>query len=119
MQIGQVIVAHVDWRKRFLRFLEGHEEMDAEVVERDSECEFGAWLCGKGLAYRDLPEYAAVVEKHRRFHTVAAQAVRLAPTLPPGKALDLVSLHSAFTRASTECVAALCALREAVNEPEE
>jgi hypothetical protein len=118
MEIGQVIITHVEWRKRFLRFLEGHEEMDAEFVERDTECEFGAWLYGNGLMYRDLPEYAAVVEKHKRFHTVAAQAVRLAPTLPPGKALDLVSLHSAFTRASTECVAALCALREVVGEPD-
>lgn len=118
MDIGQVIFAHVNWRKRFFQFLEGREQLDADVVEADDQCEFGQWLRGAGAALKDKPEYASVLEKHREFHRVAAQAVRLAGTLPPGAALGLVSLHSAFTHASTECVAALCSLR-AVVETEE
>ncbi|MBL8221018.1 MAG: CZB domain-containing protein, partial [Bryobacterales bacterium] len=89
----------------------GHEHLDAGEVEADDQCEFGQWLCNAGDAYSDRPEYRIVVEKHREFHRVAAQAVRLAGTLPPGKALSLVSLHSAVTHASTECVAALCSFR--------
>jgi len=115
MDIGQVIFAHVNWRKRFYQFLEGHEQLDADVVEADDQCEFGQWLRGAGGAYQDRPEYRTVLEKHREFHRVAAQAVRLAGTLPPGQALCLVSLNSAFTHASTECVAALCSLRAVVD----
>lgn len=118
MDIGQVIFAHVNWRKRFYQFLEGRECLDADVVEADDQCEFGQWLRGVGAAFQDRPEYAAVLEKHREFHRIAAQAVRLAGTLPPGKALGLVSLNSAFTHASTECVAALCSLRTVVEKEE-
>lgn len=115
MDIGQVILAHVNWRKRFYQFLEGHEQLDADVVEADDQCEFGQWLRSAGEAYRDYPEYKIAVERHREFHRVAAQTVRLAGTLPPSKAIGLVSLHSAFTHASTECVAALCSFREVVD----
>ena len=118
MEIGEVIFAHVNWRKEFYRFLEGQQELDADVVEADDQCAFGQWLRGSGKVYQDRPEYGEVLEKHAQFHRAAAQAVRLAGTLPPGKAMELVGLRSAFTHASTECVTALCALRHAVEEKE-
>ncbi|MBS1825533.1 MAG: CZB domain-containing protein [Acidobacteria bacterium] len=118
MDLTEVIISHAHWRQRFAEYLEGQGQMDLALVEADNQCEYGRWLYGEGQRYGDLPEFAGVVEMHRRFHAVAGQVMRLAPTLPPGKALDLIRLNSAFANASTEFVTALCVFRDAVEKAE-
>ncbi|MFN7937264.1 MAG: CZB domain-containing protein [Bryobacteraceae bacterium] len=118
MDLTEVIISHAQWRQRFADYLEGHGQMDLAQVEADNQCPYGRWLYGEGLEYRDLPEFGAVVESHRRFHAAAGQVMRLAPTLPPGKALDLISLNSVFANASMAFVTALCMFRDVVEKAE-
>lgn len=118
MDLTQVIISHARWRQRFADFLEGRGQLDLAIVEADNQCEYGRWLYGEGRQYKDFPEYAGVVEMHRRFHAVAGQAMRIAPALPPDKVLNLISLNSAFSNASIEFVTALCFFRDAVEKAE-
>ena len=114
MEFAQVIYSHVNWRKQYCRHLEGQERLDVAVVAKDTHCEFGKWLYGEGREHKGCPEYLTALEKHKVFHTVAAQTLQQAETMTKEKAMDMVGLRSSFTHASTECVAALCALRDAV-----
>ena len=118
MDLTEVIISHAKWRQKFADFLEGRGELDLATVEADDQCEYGRWLYGTGQEYKGRSEFAAVVEKHRRFHEVAGQAMRIAPTLPRDKVLNLVSLNSAFSNASIEFVTALCFFRDGVEKAE-
>ena len=118
MDLTEVIISHAQWRQKFADYLEGHGQIDLAQVEADDQCPYGRWLYGEGLAYKDLPEFGVVVETHRRFHTVAGQVMRVAPTLPTGTSLDLIRLNSAFANASMEFVTALCAFRDVVEKAE-
>ncbi|MCC6537355.1 MAG: CZB domain-containing protein [Bryobacterales bacterium] len=116
MDFDQIIVAHSNWKKRFVAHLEGKEKLVADVVAKDNVCDFGKWLYGEGRAHANRAEYLAARDAHAAFHKTAATALsQAAGVLSKDEALALVGLRSDYSRASANCIAALTALRDSVN----
>ncbi|MCC6537354.1 MAG: CZB domain-containing protein [Bryobacterales bacterium] len=115
MVFDEVIVAHSNWKKRFVAHIEGREKLAADVVAKDNACEFGKWLNGEGQAHAARAEFKTAREAHTEFHRKAAAALNQAARASnKEEALTLVGLRSDYSRASANCVTALTALRDAV-----
>lgn len=116
MDFDQIIVAHSNWKKRFVAHLEGREKLVPDMVAKDNACDFGKWLHGEGRAYENRPEYLAARDAHAAFHQMAAATLNQAARVSnKDQALALVGAKTDYSRASARCIAALTSLREAVS----
>ena len=77
MDFDSAILAHVNWRARLLRAINGKstETLDPTVIESDG-CPLGQWLRKEGLALSADPGYAELLRTHAEFHKAAARVVR-------------------------------------------
>jgi hypothetical protein len=113
MNIDQAILAHVKWKIRLKRYIDGHEEVDPAILAKDDQCDLGKWLYADAKDFVGPVALADLKTRHARFHTVAAGVARSARSLSPGKAMEMLDpLDSEFGRASSDCVNALAALRD-------
>lgn len=115
MDFSQVIYAHSAWKNRLKDHIMKNEPLDAATIAKDDQCELGKWIYGEGRKYSSRSEYADVKQKHARFHAVTAEVVRKAAALKKEEALQLIGQGTDFARASSECVAAIAALRDSLN----
>ena len=72
-----IITAHVSWKQRLQKFLDGTstETLDPAAISVDHRCEFGKWIYGAGLSFKNTDSYATVKDLHANFHKVAASIV--------------------------------------------
>jgi hypothetical protein len=77
MDFDSAILAHVNWRARLLRAINGksNETLDPAVIESDG-CPLGQWLRAEGKVLSADPGYAELVRMHAEFHRAAATVVR-------------------------------------------
>jgi hypothetical protein len=72
------IDAHMKWKIRLERCLEGgnEENLQVDVVSRDDQCALGKWIHGLGgERFGDLPEFQQMQVEHARFHLCAADVL--------------------------------------------
>lgn len=79
MNFLDAINAHIMWKLRLQRYLDGNDEkhLDPEVVCMDNQCKLGKWIYGNIDRYEESPAFADVREKHIEFHLTTAEIVRL------------------------------------------
>jgi methyl-accepting chemotaxis protein len=79
-QMNNAIAAHARWKTRLKHAIEtGTFDVDVRTAARDNACDFGRWLHeGIPASQKASPHYQTCVELHARFHTAAAEVLRLA-----------------------------------------
>lgn len=79
LDVFAAIQAHVQWKQRLLRYIEGNsdEELDPEVVGSDCRCALGQWIYGYGeFRYGNVEKFQALKEVHADFHCQAAEVLK-------------------------------------------
>ncbi len=94
--------AHVMWKQRLLKHLEGRgeERLDPGIVTQDHLCVLGRWLYANGERFRTSPVFIDVRNEHARFHETAARIIRLVDEGLEAQAREL--LEGDYARLSHE-----------------
>jgi len=75
-EISAGIAAHGQWKVKFREFMQGKLELDAAIVQKNDQCQFGKWLESDGKLHLSTPDYQELHELHTSFHAVAATVIR-------------------------------------------
>jgi methyl-accepting chemotaxis protein len=77
--IEKAKTAHRMWRNRFLRFIEGKENINPSEFLSHRECQLGKWYYSEGMKnFGKVPEFIELGRKHEEFHRIGAQLIKLA-----------------------------------------
>jgi methyl-accepting chemotaxis protein len=77
--IEKVKTSHRMWRNRFLRFIEGKENINPSEFLSHRECQLGKWYYSEGMKnFGKVPEFIELGRKHEEFHRIGAQLIKLA-----------------------------------------
>ncbi|OIP11264.1 MAG: hypothetical protein AUK53_08815 [Betaproteobacteria bacterium CG2_30_59_46] len=78
MNFDDAILAHIKWKVRLARFIDGTstEKLKSEDVCKDNLCDLGKWIYGEGAIFNTKPHYQSLVTKHANFHRCAAAVVK-------------------------------------------
>lgn len=79
MNFLDAINAHVMWKLRLQRYLDGtsDENLDPDHICKDNLCVLGKWIYGNQDRYIKSTAFEEVRGKHAEFHKTAAEIVRL------------------------------------------
>jgi methyl-accepting chemotaxis protein len=101
MDLNSALQKHTAWKHKFLTSLRSNEKLDVPSISKDTICELGNWLNGKGRKlYAKYDSYARCVVDHAAFHVeagriaTAANANRLPEAqrlIAPGSTFDTLS----------------------------
>jgi hypothetical protein len=79
INIMDAIDAHVHWKIRLDRYLNGtsEEKLDPKIICRDDQCKLGKWLHGPALKYfhDDDVGFKTLRDDHAQFHVIAGNVV--------------------------------------------
>ena len=79
MDIDQVIIAHLLWKARTVRYCEHPDgSLDPLQVADAGRCTFGKWLPAEGPSALSRKDFQALQAEHAAFHQAAGALVRLA-----------------------------------------
>jgi len=77
--IEKAKTAHRLWRNRFLRFIEGKEDINPSEFLSHRECQLGKWYYSEGIKnFGNMPEFIELGRKHEEFHRTGTQLIKLA-----------------------------------------
>jgi len=112
MNFDDAIAAHIKWKVRLARFIDGTsaEQLKSETVCKDNLCELGKWIYGEGAIFNAKPHYQDLVTKHANFHRCAADVVIKVESNDKTGAKSL--LTGRFAVASKETVTAIMELKK-------
>jgi hypothetical protein len=73
------INAHIMWKLRLQRYLEGNSEesLDPGDICKDNQCKLGKWIHGNLDRYEKSPVFVYMCEMHTEFHLTTAEIVQL------------------------------------------
>jgi methyl-accepting chemotaxis protein len=92
------------------------ETMDAATIAKDNCCALGQWLYGEGKTqFGQKPEFAAVVAKHKVFHTEAGRVAQLINAKKYAEAEQAIAAGSAYSAASSAVGGAIVGLKKIVD----
>jgi len=79
MNFLEAINAHVAWKLRLQRYLEGtsEENLDPSHICKDNQCVLGKWIYGNESRFSQSTVFHEVKGKHAEFHQLAAGIVQL------------------------------------------
>lgn len=79
INIMDAINAHVQWKIRLDKYLNGtsEEKLDPKIICRDDQCKLGKWLHGPALKYfhNDDAGFKTLRDDHAQFHVIAGNVV--------------------------------------------
>lgn len=78
LDFKQAIDAHMKWKVRLERVINGNNEenLKVEVVSRDDQCPLGKWIHGGGgERFGHLREFQEMKMEHARFHLCAGDVL--------------------------------------------
>jgi hypothetical protein len=78
LDVFAAIQAHVQWKQRLLKYINGEseEKLDPEVVGSDCRCALGEWIHSEGEEkYGEHAKFQSLKAIHSDFHTHAAEVV--------------------------------------------
>jgi hypothetical protein len=100
LDIMAAINAHVHWKIRLEKYLDGtaEEKLDAKVVCQDNQCKLGKWIYGAAAEHFHGDESLDKLrEEHARFHTYAGRIVDYVHANDKTAARDLLEGDYKFT----------------------
>lgn len=112
LAITHAISAHGAWIGRFRRYFSGQEKLDAVVVSKNDQCEFGKWLNGDGKRLLDGASYQQIHKLHAEFHRVAGEVVRRVERGDVAGGQAAIEKTGDFGKASAVLAAAMMAARD-------
>ena len=112
-EIKKAIDAHNDWKKELRKTIQsGKLKTPVNIIERDTECEFGKWLYNDATAeFKSLPIYREIKDIHAKFHMEAGRVLALAVNGKKEEAKKGIGLGSEFRRLSSTLVLKLSSLK--------
>jgi hypothetical protein len=118
MDFSAAITAHLAWKGRLTRCVEGTgEAIDPAVVAAEDQCNLGKWLVEVSTL---RPRDAAIAEirrQHREFHAAAAEVVRCCQCGDREGARARLASGSTFANLSSSLIAKLGAQQKASVAP--
>ncbi|MFD2450918.1 methyl-accepting chemotaxis protein [Ideonella paludis] len=72
VDVDAMIDAHRQWKVKLRHAIEHREHVDTATLSRDDCCALGKWIYGDGQGLRERSTFTALLERHKRFHSVAA-----------------------------------------------
>jgi hypothetical protein len=112
LAITNAISAHGAWIGRFRRFFSGQEKLDAAVVSKNDQCDFGKWLNGEGKGLLDGASYQQIHKLHTEFHKIAGEVVRKVERGDVAGGKAAIEKTGEFGKASAVLTAAMMAARD-------
>ena len=100
LDVMAAINAHVQWKMRLEKYLEGtsEEKLDSKVVCLDNQCKLGKWIYGSATEhFHDDESLDSLREEHARFHTYAARIVDMVHANDNAAAKDLLEGDYKYT----------------------
>lgn len=71
-------MAHMEWKRKLRRFLDGKEKMDIKQAVSHHDCVLGKWLDSHGMqAHGHLPEMQHLYKNHETMHAVIKDVINL------------------------------------------
>lgn len=71
VDVDAMIDAHRQWKVKLRHAIEHREQVDTATLSRDDCCALGKWIYGDGQHLRERSTFTALIERHKRFHSVA------------------------------------------------
>lgn len=115
MDFIDAITAHIRWRVRIARFVDGvaDHRLDSATAAVDDRCDLGQWIHGASARFERLAGYRELVEAHAHFHATAAI---VAQRVERGdKAGAQIVMRGPFAVASKQTIAAILNLKNAAD----
>lgn len=100
LDVMAAINAHVQWKMRLEKYLEGtsEEKLDPKVVCLDNQCKLGKWIYGSAVEHFHGDESLDNLrDEHARFHTYAGRIVDYIHANDKAAAKDLLEGDYKFT----------------------
>ena len=108
MEFMQALASHIRFNRMISSYiLQPDHHLDASLVGAAEQCELGRWINGPGQQYAAMPEFAALVSNHARYHRVAAEIIQRAECGQAKVEETNLGSTSEFAQASTGIVRAL------------
>jgi hypothetical protein len=105
--ITNALGAHGLWVARFRRVIAGQEKVEAAIVGRDDQCEFGKWMQADGQKHLDAASFKELRQLHQEFHRVAGALVQRVDAGDLASAKRSMELGGDFNKASAVLAQAL------------
>lgn len=115
MDLDNAVAAHAQWKTKFRVAIAAKDTLDAATIGKHNCCELGKWLHGEGRGQLGAkPEFVALVEKHKSFHTEAGKVASLINSKKFVEAEAAIGSGTSFALASTETGVAIGRLKKVV-----
>lgn len=101
-EIKKAIGAHGLWKTKLRNAVEaGKHEFKVDVVRQDNQCEFGKWLATVHPSAAEAPHMKKVSELHSKFHSEAANVLKLVDLGQADAASKALDHGSTFEKTTT------------------
>lgn len=117
IDISAAIAAHMTWKARLQRCLDGtaEEKLDPMLICRDDQCALGKWIHGPALNhFRGDEEFNALRADHAQFHYVASNVVHKIQQNDHASAMHI--FNGEYVLASRKVIHALTELNKQLGE---
>lgn len=116
MNFFDALDAHLSWKQRLRRYLEGQlaEDLQPEAVGCEDGCDLGRWIRSTNGSLRHLPEFRKMRELHADFHRCAAEVVEAVKSGDPQGAEQAFSTE--FSQLSAMVVKSITKLSRSLDE---
>lgn len=111
VDVDAIIDAHRQWKVKLRDAIESHAKVDVRTLSKDDCCALGKWIYGEGQRLRAKASFVTLVERHKRFHTVAGGVGELINDGRYRQAEDALAPGTAFAKATNEVVSTLSAAK--------
>jgi len=109
-EIKKAIDAHNDWKKELRKTIQsGKLKTPVNIIERDTECEFGKWLLTSNILVLEIPAktYNKIVILHSGFHKLAGKIAALAVAGKKETATKMMDSGGSYANLSAKLIKAL------------
>jgi methyl-accepting chemotaxis protein len=114
LKLDNAILAHHVWKNKLRAAIASKAQLDADTFSRDDCCDIGQWLRGEGEAlYGQKPEFTALLQKHKAFHTEAGKVATQINAANYVQAAHMIDSGTPFAAASLAVAQAVNALKQA------
>jgi methyl-accepting chemotaxis protein len=107
VDVDVFIDAHRQWKVKLRDAIENREKVDAATLARDDCCALGKWIHGDGQRLGAKPGFVDLIDRHKRFHTIAGGVAEKINQRQYREAEDALAPGTPFSAATSEVVLVL------------
>lgn len=104
MPLAQVVSAHVNWKTRFNKFMEGTlgYNLDPEVLEQSNDTELGRWILQSEIVEMSAAKKEMFKQLHQANNELHQLASRIALIIHDGRRDDIAGENEEFQKKAKE-----------------